>query len=98
MVHSLGCTRNDSSTSTKNIVEPYISIRSPGCRTPAENASAQASTVPGETGVPAGIPVSAAAASVTVPITSCGQTSRGISSSPATSGTQSCAQSKARTS
>ena len=54
--------------------------------------------MPGDTGVPAGMPVSAAASSVTVPITSCGQTRRGISISPATSGTHSEIQPNSRTS
>ena len=52
VVHSPGCAIACSSTWTKNIVEPYISIRSPGSRTPALNASAHASTVPALTGVP----------------------------------------------
>lgn len=52
-------------------------IRSPSSRTPALKASAQASTVPAHTGVPAGRPVSAAACAVTVPITSSAQASRG---------------------
>ena len=45
-------------------------IRSPGRDTPTLKASLAASTVPATTGVPAASPVSAAAAAVTVPITS----------------------------
>ena len=63
-------------------MEPYISMVSPGDRTPALNASAQASTVPAVTGVPSDKPVSAAAAALTPPTTSPGQASRGSSRSP----------------
>ena len=66
-------------------VEPYISISSPGRRTPTLNASDQASTVPADTGVPLRRPVSAAAAAVTCPTTSLGHTSRGNSRPGATS-------------
>jgi hypothetical protein len=62
---------------TRNMVEPYISIRSPGCRTPTENASAYASTVPAITGVPTGNPVAAAAVSWTAPTASLGHTNLG---------------------
>jgi len=77
VVHSLSWTTSSSVTMTKNIVEPYMSSRSPGRRAPALTASAQASTVPAQTGVPAGMPVASAAASVTLPITSAGQASVG---------------------
>ena len=49
VVHSSGEVRSSGSTWTKNIVEPYINIRSPGLRTPALKASAHASTVPIDT-------------------------------------------------
>jgi hypothetical protein len=62
---------------TRNIVDPYISIWSPGCRTPTENASEYASTVPATTGVPARTPVASAASGRTVPTTSLGQTNLG---------------------
>lgn len=62
-----------------NIVVPYISITSPGARTPTLSASAQASMVPTATGVPVARPVCAAAAAVTVPATSAGQRSSGSS-------------------
>ena len=71
-------------TSTRNIVVPYISIRSPGWSTPTLAASAQASIVPAATGVPAGIPVDWAAASETVPATSDGHSKRGSSRPGAT--------------
>src|ERR1700760_2293753 len=69
---------------TRNIVEPYISIWSPGWRTPTENASEYASTVPATSGVPAGTPVASEAAAVTVPTTSPGQTRRGNGRCPHT--------------
>jgi hypothetical protein len=47
------------------MVLPYMSMSSPGSRTPTLSASAQASTVPATTGVPAGNPVASAAAAVT---------------------------------
>ena len=49
-------------SSMMKTVEPYISIMSPGARTPTLTASAAASTVPTVTGVPSARPVSAAAA------------------------------------
>ena len=56
-----------------------MTIRSPSARTPAASDSAQASIVPAMTGVPEGIPVSAAAAGVTTPAGSPGQSRRGSS-------------------
>jgi hypothetical protein len=81
------------STCTKNIVEPYISIRSPGRRTPTLKASAQASTVPATTGVPSARPVAAAAAPCTTPTCSDGHTKRGSASPGSTAFAQSLAQS-----
>lgn len=52
VVHSCRCAWTFSSICTKNMVEPYISMKSPGWRTPALNPSAQASTVPALTGIP----------------------------------------------
>ena len=89
VVHSIGWARKRSRAWTKNIVEPYISIRSPGRRTPPLNASAQASTVPAATGVPTGSPVSRAASGVTVPTISPGQASRGSGTPVATCSAQS---------
>ena len=71
---------------TRKIVDPYMIISAPGSVTPAAMDSAQASIVPAQTGVPAGIPVSSAAAELTSPATSPGQSSRGFGSSPATCG------------
>ncbi|HEY7049138.1 MAG TPA: hypothetical protein VH373_18105 [Jatrophihabitantaceae bacterium] len=39
-------------TLTRNMVVPYMSMRSPGAATPTLTASAQASIVPATTGVP----------------------------------------------
>jgi hypothetical protein len=77
VVHNVGSGRYSSMIWTRNIVDPYISIRSPGCRTPAENASEYASTVPATTGVPTATPVASAASGRTVPTTSLGQTNLG---------------------
>jgi hypothetical protein len=85
VVHSAGWVWNPARFCTKNIVDPYISIRSPGWRTPALNASAQASTVPAVTGVPVNNPVVSAAAAVTVPTTSPGHASRSSATSPVSS-------------
>ena len=49
------------------IVEPYISIMSPGRSTPTLTASAAASMAPAVTGVPGASPVSAAACVVISP-------------------------------
>src|SRR5215212_10679439 len=48
-------------------VVPYMTIRSPGSRTPMLAASDQASTVPVATGIPAGSPVVSAASCVISP-------------------------------
>src|SRR5215204_2861800 len=93
VLHNPLCLASDAKTCTKNIVEPYISMRSPGCRTPALNASAQASTVPAQTGVPSATPGASAAALCTVPTTSPDQASRGSSTPAITSAAQSPAQS-----
>ena len=68
---------------TRKTVDPYMIMSSPGSVTPAATDSAQASIVPAQTGVPAGIPVSSAAAEVTSPATSAGHSSRGCGNSPA---------------
>ena len=57
----------------KNVVLPYMIMRSPGCETPTLSPSASASIVPTATGMPAGNPVAAAASAVTTPATSAGQ-------------------------
>ena len=59
-------------TSRKNVVLPYITIRSPGSATPTLSASDWTSSVPIATGIPAGSPVSAAAPRVTSPTWSAG--------------------------
>ena len=82
VAHSSGCAAKPRVTWTRNIVEPYMSIRSPGRRTPTLNASAHASIVPAQTGVPAGRPVSAAAAAVTCPAISAGHARRGAGQVP----------------
>jgi hypothetical protein len=79
VAHSPGCERTSSTTPTMNIVVPYMSIVSPGARTPTLAASAHASIVPAATGVPSARPVSDAAAAVTVPAISAGHRSRGSS-------------------
>jgi hypothetical protein len=61
----------------RNMVVPYISMRSPRRWAPTLMASEHASTVPAITGVPAFSPVAAAAVVVTEPTTSPGQTSGG---------------------
>ena len=81
------------------IVEPYISIISPGDRTPTLTASAAASMVPTVTGVPSARPVSAAAAAVTRPAISVDHISRGSrSSGHDVVGARSAVQSSLRTS
>jgi hypothetical protein len=60
-----------------NIVDPYISITSPGRRTPALSASNHASMEPVTTDVPGRRPVSAAARARISPTVSPGQTNRG---------------------
>lgn len=82
-------------TCTAKSVEPYISMRSPGSRTPTLSASAQASIVPAKTGVPGRSPVAAAAAAVTAPTCSPGQTSLGSGQPGSTSATQSSAHPRA---
>jgi hypothetical protein len=72
-------------TSTMDMVVPYMSIMSPGSRTPTLIASDQGSMVPAATGVPAGIPVTSAAAVVASPATSDGHSSRGSARPGATS-------------
>ena len=62
---------------TRNIVVPYMSIRSPGRTAPTESPSAHASIVPTATGTPSGSPVSDAAGAVTRPASSPAQASRG---------------------
>src|SRR5258706_14805079 len=74
VLHSDGDGCGWAATLTRNIVVPYMSMRSPGSLTPTLTASAQASMVPATTGTPAGRPVSAAPSPVTVPLTSAGQT------------------------
>jgi len=72
-----------SPVATRNIVVPYISMRSPTSWAPTLTASVQASIVPVMTGVPSGRPVRAAAAVVTVPAISPAQRSGGCSTVPA---------------
>ena len=72
-----------------------MSMRSPVLRTPALNASAQASTVPVHTGVPSGSKVAVAACAVTRPTTSLGQASRGVGRRSMTSAYQGWYQSAA---
>ncbi len=79
----------------KNVVDPYMTMRSPGRPTSTLSASAHASHVPAATGVPAGMPVSAAAWAVTVPTRSEGHTSRGIGTPGATSAQRSSIQAPA---
>jgi hypothetical protein len=82
---------NSRAISTMNIVVPYMSIVSPGSRTPALSASAQASIVPATTGVPSGIPVAAAPRTWTRPTTSSDHANRGKSTPGTTSAAQSAA-------
>ena len=77
--------RGSSTISMVSAVVPYMTIRSPGSRTPMLAASDQASTVPVTTGMPAGRPVASAASSVISPATSAGQRRSGSSSPGATS-------------
>lgn len=74
---------------------PYISMMSPGSRTPTPAASAQASMVPVVTGRPTGRPVAAAASGVMRPTTSVGQANSGSRRPGATDSAQSMAQSRA---
>ncbi len=83
VVHIDGVRRVSSPVATRNMVVPYISIRSPTSCAPTLTASVQASIVPAITGVPTGIPVRAAAPAVTSPAISPAQCSRGRSISPA---------------
>jgi hypothetical protein len=75
------------------MVEPYISIISPGAATPTLTASAAASMVPQVTGVPSASPVSAAAAAVMCPAISVDHIRRGKRSSGRISGARSLVQS-----
>ncbi len=59
-----GC---DSKSRMMNTELPYITMVSPGSRTPALTASEAASAVPAMTGVPSASPVSAAAEALTPP-------------------------------
>ena len=74
---------------------PYMSMVSPGRRTPTLSASAHASIVPAMTGVPAGMPVSTDAAGVTVPTGSAAQRSSGSSRPGAIAAAQSPAHAPA---
>ena len=96
--HSRGSRIGRSVTSMMNIVEPYISIISPGDWTPTLTASAAASIVPTMTGVPWARPVSDAAAGVTPPAISVDHASRGNRSSGRMSGARSAVQSRRFTS
>jgi hypothetical protein len=78
--HSAGDSTGVTVTPTKNIVEPYITMKSPGSRTSTLSASAHASIVPTATAVPSGSPVSAAASAVTCPATSLGHANSGSGS------------------
>ena len=83
--HSGGDETGAVTVEIRNIVVPYISIRSPGLCASTLIASAHASMVPAVTGMPAGRPVAAAADSVIVPATVSDQASRGGSIAPAIS-------------
>src|ERR1035437_3384467 len=72
----------------RNIVVPYISIRSPTPCAPTLIASAHASIVPVITGMSTGSPVSAAASRVVTPATSPGQRNGGSDRPDATRSTQ----------
>ncbi len=65
----------------RNMVEPYMSMRSPGFCAPTLTASLQASIVSVITGIPAVKPVRAAASAVTYPAMSEGQRRGGIRTS-----------------
>ncbi len=80
--HSSGMVMRSAIVLTRNIVVPYMSMRSPGCCAPTLTASVQASIVPETTGVPTGRPVAAAAVDVTVPTIESDHTSGGSSMSP----------------
>jgi hypothetical protein len=75
--HSRGSRTRLSVSMMMKMVEPYISIMSPGSSTPTLSASAAASMVPAITGVPSARPVSAAACRVTWPAMSVVQARRG---------------------
>src|SRR6187402_1539162 len=83
--HSGGAETGAVTVATRNIVVPYISIRSPGLWAATLMASAHASTVPVVTGMPAGRPVSPAAAAETTPAVSSDHARRGGSIAPAMS-------------
>ena len=93
---SPGCGRGSVSTCTRNMVVPYMTMASPGSRTPTLVASAHASMVPVVIGSPTGSPVAAAASRVTCPTTSVGQANSGSSSPGATDSAQSVAHSRRR--
>ena len=84
--------RGSPTISMVRAVVPYMTIRSPGSRTPTLAASDQASTVPVTTGMPSGSPVASAASRVTSPATSAGQRSSGSSRPGATSSAHSSIQ------
>jgi hypothetical protein len=93
VVHTPRWNRGWLAPRTRNIVEPYMSIRSPGAATLTEYASAQASIVPVTTGVPGASPVWLAAAALTWPAITPGQTSSGSSTRPASCRAQVACQS-----
>jgi hypothetical protein len=80
VLQSGGAISSSSTVWTRNIVEPYMSIRSPRRCASTLTASAQASIVPVITGVPRRSPVCSAAGPETVPATSPDQRSAGRSS------------------
>ena len=83
--HSGGDDTGVATVPMRNIVVPYMSIRSPGLWASTLIASAHASIVPAVTGIPAGSPVAAAASPVIVPTTESDHASRGGSIAPAMS-------------
>ena len=83
--HSAGLVSGSGTVWMRNIVVPYISIRSPTPWAPTLSASDQASIVPVMTGMPSGSPVAAAASALTVPAASPGHCSGGSSMAPAIS-------------
>ena len=83
-------------TAMMKMLEPYMTITSPGPRTPALMASAGASGAPAMTGVPIARPQALAASAPTWPTTSVGHTRRGSRSGSTVPETQSSIQAFAR--
>lgn len=98
MLHSDGSRSSPGTVWTRNIVVPYMSMRSPIPCAPTLSASAQASMVPVVTGMPVGSPVRCAASAVTVPAASPDQRSPGSSMPGAIRSVHGVYQSRARVS